>query len=592
MKISPSAVLVCALVPPMTSGAQTPAPYEETVVVTASTDRIPLRNVGRALVVLSRRDIERVPGRTVADILRQVASVEVRARGVRGVQSDFQIRGAGFGQALVMVDGVRLNDAQSGHHNGDIPVPLDDVERIEVLLGPGASLHGADAFGGVVNVITRTDRPAVTARAGAGSFDTRSLAAGLAIPAGSVSLEHETSDGFADDRDYRTTGARGTAALGARSTLTLAHLDREFGAAGFYGPAPSREWTRQTLATVARRFEGLAGWEGSATASYRTHRDRFLYDRRRPALSDNRHRTHAGLVSLRGTRRATAATRVSVGLDGGGDWIRSSNLGDRSYAHASGSVEVQQLLGERTFVYPGVRVDAYERFGTAVSPALSFATQLGADLKLRASGGSAFRVPTFTELYYRDPNHQASDALAPEKAWSFESGLDWSRAGARLSATGFVRFDESLIDWVRATPAVRWRTTNVRDARTLGIELAARRPLGARAELGLQYAWLDTRAPGLALLSKYVLDFARHSVAVTGSGDAVGMTVGTRLDWKRRADGRNYWLLDARLARALGPVRLYLEGANLLDEEYQEVRGVAMPGRALFAGLEVRPRSR
>ena len=67
------------------------------------------------------------------------------------------MRGANFGQMLVLVDGVRLNDVQSGHHNGDIPVPLDAVERIEVLHGPGASLFGADAFGGTVNVITRRD---------------------------------------------------------------------------------------------------------------------------------------------------------------------------------------------------------------------------------------------------------------------------------------------------------------------------------------------------------------------------------------------------------------------------------------------------
>lgn len=591
VKIPPSVVLLCSLVPAAFSGAQTPSPYEETVVVTASAEKIPLRNVGRSLIVLSRRDIERLPARSIADVLRHVASVEVRARGARGIQSDFQIRGAGFGQALVLVDGVRLNDAQSGHHNGDIPVPLEDVERIEVLLGPGSSLHGADAFGGVVNVITRTERPSVTARVGAGSFETRSAAASASGRAGDVrgalSFENETSDGFTEDRDYRTTGLRGSALFGTRTTLALSHLDREFGASGFYGPAPSREWTRQTLATLARTFDA-GGWDGSASVSYRTHRDRFVYDERRPALSDNRHRTHAAGLALRGTRRPATGTRVSVGLDAGGDWIRSSNLGDRSYAHAGGSFEVQQLLGGRTFVYPGLRVDAYERFGTAVSPALSIATELRPHLKLRAAAGRAFRVPTFTELYYRDPSHQASDALVPESAWSFESGLDWTRAGTRLSATAFARFDDSLIDWVRETPTVRWRTTNVRDARTRGIELAARQPLGSHVELGAQYAWLDTRAPGLDLLSKYVLDFARHSVALTGSAEAAGVRAGTRVDWKRRADGRSCWLLDARVTRSVGPVRLYVEGTNLLDADYQEVRGVATPGRAAFAGLELR----
>ena len=105
-----------------------------------------------------------MPVQSVADALRLASSIDVRMRGVSGVQSDFAVRGANFGQMLVLVDGVRLNDAQSGHHNGDIPVPLDAVERIEVLYGPGSSLFGADAFGGTVNVITR--RAVETAGAG------------------------------------------------------------------------------------------------------------------------------------------------------------------------------------------------------------------------------------------------------------------------------------------------------------------------------------------------------------------------------------------------------------------------------------------
>ena len=95
--------------------------------------------------------IDALPVHTIADVLRLASSVDIRARGERGVQTDFAVRGANFGQMLVLIDGVRLNDAQSGHHNGDIPVPLDAVERIEVLYGPGSSLFGADAFGGTVN---------------------------------------------------------------------------------------------------------------------------------------------------------------------------------------------------------------------------------------------------------------------------------------------------------------------------------------------------------------------------------------------------------------------------------------------------------
>ena len=123
--------------------------------MTAAVTPVELGTASRTLTVITRDQIEAMPAVSVADVLRMAASVDVRARGERGVQSDFAVRGAGFGQMLMLVDGVRLNDVQSGHHNGDIPVPLDAVERIEVLYGPGASLFGADAVGGTVNVITR-----------------------------------------------------------------------------------------------------------------------------------------------------------------------------------------------------------------------------------------------------------------------------------------------------------------------------------------------------------------------------------------------------------------------------------------------------
>ena len=131
--------------------------------MTAAATPVELARSPARLTVITRDQIARLPVHSIADVLRLLSSVDVRARGERGVQTDFAIRGANFGQMLVLVDGVRLNDAQSGHHNGDIPVPLDAIERIEILHGPGSSLFGADAFGGTINVITRKDpqpRPA------------------------------------------------------------------------------------------------------------------------------------------------------------------------------------------------------------------------------------------------------------------------------------------------------------------------------------------------------------------------------------------------------------------------------------------------
>src|SRR4051812_38053255 len=171
-----SRTAVCtALLLVAASGAAAQDTYRQTVVVTASATPAELGTVTRSVTVITREEIEALPLSSVADVLRLASSIDVRARGERGVQTDFSVRGAGFGQMLVLVDGVRINDAQSGHHNGDIPVPLDSIDRIEIMYGPGSSLFGADAFGGTINVITRRDVAPPSITAGGGSFGSAQL---------------------------------------------------------------------------------------------------------------------------------------------------------------------------------------------------------------------------------------------------------------------------------------------------------------------------------------------------------------------------------------------------------------------------------
>lgn len=231
--------------------------------------------------MLTRDDLAGLPMSSVADLLRLVSSVGVRSRGPQGAQTDFTVRGAGFGQTLVLVDGIRLNDAQSGHHNGDIPLAPEDIDRVEVLLGAGSSLHGADAFGGTINLITRRAAPRFLARIAVGQHGLvdASATVGIAPPRGPSHVftgELSRSSGFMAARDYDVRLARYRGTLARDTTVTLAYLDKEFGANNFYGPAPSREWTDQTMATVEHRLDRGSRWNGSFDASYRTHGDHFI----------------------------------------------------------------------------------------------------------------------------------------------------------------------------------------------------------------------------------------------------------------------------------------------------------------------------
>lgn len=568
----------------------------QTVVVTAAATPIELGSITRMLSVITREQIDSLPVSTVADLLRLVASVDVRARGVRGVQSDFSVRGAAFGQMLVLVDGVRINDAQSGHHNGDIPVPLDAVERIEVLQGSGSSLFGADAFGGTINIITRggSAAPAVTLEGGSSD---------LVSARGRLGFEHralrqtfamsvDRSSGFTYERQFRTAALNARSSIGQHSGVTVAYLWKDFGANGFYGNAPSHEWTNQTLLSGDHHFGAAGNWQFDGVLSYRTHGDHFLFNVQRPGVAENRHRTHATLASMKAQRTIASSGSIVAGVEAGRDWVRSTNLGDRSVQRLSGFGEWRLALAKSAQLDASLRVDRYTEFGASWSPALGAGWWPTSAVRLRTSVGRAFRVPTFTERYYNDPANLARAVVGPEASWSADGGADvFLGTGWLVQATAFERKDRDVIDWLRATPADRWQTYNVHHVTTRGLELAIRRTFSGGAFLQAGYTALDLDAAAITLLSKYILEYAPHTVVAAGVVPLpAGIRLAPRLEYKHRrrnASRFDYALLDVRLSRAFRGFELRADGTNLGNATYQEVAGVAMPGRAATVSIRV-----
>jgi len=203
---------------------------------------------------LTREDLERLGILSVIDALRLVAGLDAKARGPRDVQTDFSIRGATFGQNLILLDGVRLNDSQSGHHNGEIPTSLEGIDRIEVVYGAGSATYGADALGGTINVISRRGSYAglQTEFGQFGYAAVEGSVSGRVLPANwSLTGWGSRSSGFTTDRDFAQGGAalRGSPARGL--IVDVRHQRRAFGANGFYGVSPSKEWTDLTLVAMA-----------------------------------------------------------------------------------------------------------------------------------------------------------------------------------------------------------------------------------------------------------------------------------------------------------------------------------------------------
>jgi len=585
------AVVVLGLLAGRLAEAQTPAiRSSQDVIVTATAIPISAEWNGRTVIDLTGADLAALGIRSLADAMRLAPGVDVRARGPLDVQSDFSIRGATFGQNLVLVDGRRLNDSQSGHHNGDIPATLVGIDRIEIVTGPGSAVHGADAIGGTINVVTkRSPHLGANFTAGQHGYTAGQLSAqGGRLPDNvGVSAWGSRSSGFETGREFAQGGASLRAALGRGWTADLRHVNRAFGARNFYGPSPSKEWTDQTLAGAG--WTGTRGtWSTTVQTFVRNHGDHFRWDVNRPGFAENRHRTNAAEGSARVQRDFASGSALTFGGGGGGDWVRSTNLGDHNYSRGFAFVEAQAPVRAKALFTAGLRADGYSVFGSAISPSASGLVQITSSLRLRGSIARAFRVPTFTELYYHDPANLGSPDLTAEHGWSLDGGLEWSRRGWTATVTPFSRWDSNVIDWVRATPADIWRTTNVRDVRSRGVETSvARRWAGAwvRGHMGA----LDVDAPTLGQLSKYVLEFARYSAGVSFAVP-VGHSVRAsgNIDHKHRADGQEYTLVALKLGYVVRRAEFFIDGTNLLNRTYREIAGVSMPGRWVMVGLTLR----
>jgi iron complex outermembrane receptor protein len=564
----------------------------EEVVVTGTPDPIPLEEIDRPVTVLPVAGQADLAG-ALTDFLRLDPAVDVRGRAPAGVQTDISIRGGSFGQTLVLLNGQRMNDVQTGHFNMDLPLPLEAVERIEVLHGTSSTLYGSDAVGGVINVITR--RPEATSiRLGgaAGNFGVNEQRVSVGTSFGrfaeQLAVSRDFSSGFMPDRDYRNlaafSGTYWTSALGA-SSLMLGYSDKPYGADQFYGYPNSWEDTKTWLLS----FQQNLGSRTQAGFSFRRHSDWFLLARDRPELYANHHSDRSFEASVRRTEPVAANTSLHYGLEGYGDSMESTNLGahDRGRGAAYLSLDARAL--RRFSLSAGLREEVYKWGRGELSPSVAVGTWLSESLKLRASASRAFRIPTYTDLYYHDPVNLGSPDLKPETAWSYEGGAEWTRWGfCRLSATVFHRRETNVIDYVRSSTDEPWRAMNISRLRFTGLEASAILVPAKRQQITVSYEALAGAREALGpLLSKYVFNYPSHSGVVAWQGSYGAWLWRARLGAVNRLARAPYAVLDVSAGYTRGRIHPFLRLANLGDTRYEEVAGVVMPGRAIVGGINL-----
>ena len=571
---------------------------ETPIVVTGTIEPRELAEIHRTLVVLPIENRD-VPSWSFADVLKHDASLDLRERGPEGTQADLSIRGSTFDQVLVLVNGIRVNDSQSGHHNFDLPMPFESVSRVEVLHGTGATLYGSDAIGGAVNFVTK--KPQATElklMAGGGDFGwhRQSLISGFKLGAWSqqTSSERNFSSGFRPGRDYRNTSFSSESFFDkdfGSTTVMFAANDRPFGANGFYGPWDSWEDTGSTLFAVSQSLgRDPARLQHRLSFAHRRHTDNFVLFRHRPEIYENFHVTnqYQGHYSLRG--EASGKMSWSAGLSLLSEGIDSTNLGLRRRERASAFFMLNLRPTERLSVAAGVREEVWRKWRGETSPTLSLGYWVGMGFKIRGQVGHAYRIPTYTDLYYEDPVNQGNESLLPENVWNYEAGADWySDRGASVSLTWFQRHEDNTIDWVRGAGDLKFRARNFAELTFRGGEVQVRRRLGMASRISFHYTVMRaSKAPTPGVTSRYVFNFPLNSTSVSFQGPlGKGIAFTARLGAFNRSWQSAKALWDASLTYAKGRWRPFFQVSNLLNMRHEAFQGLSQPGRWIRGGVQL-----
>ena len=578
------------------------------VVITAS--GIPTNSlyVGRTIDVIDEQTIRSLGASSVEEVLQRESNIHIQSRGMFGVQSDASIRGALFSQQLILLNSVRMNNAQTAHHNFDLPVSLDQIERIEVLKGAGSALYGSDAYGGVINIITRTpEQQSLSLKFSGGEYG---LADGSATydfvsphVHSSNNIEHRRSDGYQYDTDFQMTSVSSSSTFDSpfgTYSLLAGYTNKEFGAFNFYGISPSREWTETTFLDVTTKV-ALSSILFQPKLSYRRHYDKFMYDLRIPDQFVNINTTNSYSGELQSVLQAYESISVIAGVNETVETITSSNLHNHQQSSIGILMTVQSVLQKKILFDLGAREDFHSEYGNQFNPTINVGYLFSSMSKVFLTAGRSFRSPSYTELYYTSPSRIGNPLLQPETGWSYEVGTDvFLGQQTKFSLSFFDRDQENLIDYVKfSSTEVAYQAINYSSAVTRGIEAAfqLRRAFTTDQEsvssftltdFLLNYTYLDSKINvGTVFSSLYSFNHPRHQLNAVLTGFLPFAIQGTlSAAHKIKLNGARYTLVDAKFSRQFYSLTVFVQGTNLLNQSYEEIVGVPLPGRWLWAGVE------
>lgn len=597
-----------------------------------------LSEMARLITVVTQKEIARSPYSSIQDYLDQELSIDIRQRGPHGVQTDISIKGSTYEQVLILINGIPFNDPQTGHFNGDIPVPLQAVQRIEIIDGGASRWLGPNAFAGAINIITKTESREilkVQLQAGQNKLYSGEALASLQTSGWDhlISGSYTQTEGYINNTDLKAWKGYYSGQFKKDQFLISGQAgigSKKFGAQAFYTPVYPNQYEEVGSSFASLGWKRKGKFNVSQDAYLKFHLDEFhLFRENGPSWysGPNQHLTRViGLINNLWWNNKLG--RSAIGLDYRNEAIWSSVLGlpddngiripgdwDQKYSHSAirQSLSVygeQSWKANRLSIVAGLLGQIYLNDSTGLSlfPGIDIKYRTGNYSHMFSSINKSLRTPTFTELYYSSPTNQGNPLLKPESAWALQIGYRFFKTATSFTTNIYSSISKNNIDWSKAPGEEKWTSRNINELFRMGIEfkgtikpITAGRFKNFKLKFGYRYGYVSKSSGDYD--SRYVLDYLQHKVVLScffPASDNLAISIlanyqdraGYYTDWDK--DGLAYqhafdpyYLIDIKTEYKLNFGSIFVNINNLLNEDYADIGQVWQPGRWISLGCNL-----
>ena len=571
----------------------------DSVTIESTRIDLPFKENSRTISIITAEVIEGSPATNLAELLQQEAGIDIRRQGIYGMQADLYIRGGSFDQTLLLIDGIKVEDPQTGHHTLNIALPLEVIKRIEIIKGPAARIFGQNAFTGAINIVTKTNgdlKNNVGFQLGSYNQQHATATLGKSLDKASV-MGHasiNSSEGYRYNTDFQNQNYFLKSSFNTKTTpidVIATFSERKFGGNQFYAIDAKEQYeeTQSSLvgiSTIIKRGD----LKISPQLYWKRNQDMYLYIRNNPSVYRNLHISNKVGIQINSSYSSSFGV-TGFGIDVAKVKMNSNRLGNRERWMGNFFLEHRfSLLDNKLDVTPGVAVNYFSEFDFNAFPGIDLGYRINDSFRVYANAGYTYRVPTYNDLYYVGRQDIGNENLVPERAISEEIGLKYFGNKLNASVAFFNRDSDNLIDYTKENEDDKWQSNNLKRLNSNGIEAQLSSPfkLGQYTQsLSLGYTYLNEDLGTVkSNFSKYVINsLNQHLTANIKTQFSKNFSQSVVYKFADRANGENYSVVDVQLKLMINTLELTLTGNNIFNASYVETGIVPMPKGNVLVGL-------